>query len=386
MKVGFVGLGNMGFPMALNLMKAGFEVYGKNRSQGKEQAFAAKGGRTGLSLAGLAARMDVVLTCLPLPADVEGVYAGAEGLIANAHEGLVLIDCSTVSPELSRKLYAQASEAGIDFLDAPVSGGTTGAEAGTLSVMVGGREEAFHRVHGVLEAFGKSISYVGDAGSGSAVKLINQLMVGIHTLAVGEAYALAREAGLDSGKLFGILNNSFAQSKIMERHYTQFIAKDSFEPGFALKLLAKDMNLAAEMGTASQVRLNAGKRAQALINQAVLEGYGDMDMSGMYKYQATEDRKRREAGERKHFAVFLPMLDPEKSVNYRAEHLQFLADNRAAGRLHANGRFVDGAGGLVIYRGSSLEEVEDLVKQDPYVRLGARGYAIHEWEIVLSDN
>ncbi|MBB6733472.1 NAD(P)-binding domain-containing protein [Cohnella zeiphila] len=386
MKVGFVGLGNMGFPMALNLMKAGFEVYGKNRSQGKEREFAAKGGRTGLSLAELAAQMDVVLTCLPLPADVEGVYSGAEGLIANARKGLVLIDCSTVSPELSRKLYAQASEAGVEFLDAPVSGGTTGAEAGTLSVMVGGREDVFNRVHSVLEAFGKSIRFVGDAGSGSAVKLINQLMVGIHTLAVGEAYALAEQAGLDSDKLFGILNDSFAQSKIMERHYTQFIAKDSFRPGFALKLLAKDMNLAADMGAASQVRLNAGKRAQALINQAVLEGYGDTDMSGMYKFQVTEDRKRRESGERKHFAVFLPMLDPEKSVKYRAEHLQFLADNRAEGRLHANGRFVDGAGGLVIYRGSSLEEVESLVQQDPYVKTGARGYEIHEWEIVLADN
>ena len=252
--------------------------------------------------------------------------------------------------------------------------------------MVGGREDAYDRVRGVLEAFGKSISFVGDAGSGSAVKLINQLMVGIHTLAVGEAYALARQAGLDAGELFGILNNSFAQSKIMERHYTQFIAKDAFQPGFALKLLAKDMNLAADMGAASQVRLNAGKRAQALINQAVLEGYGDTDMSGLYKYQVTEDEKRRESGERKHFAVFLPMLDAEKSVRYRAEHLQFLADNRAAGRLHANGRFVDGAGGLVDYRGSSLEEVESLVRQDPYVKLGARGYEIHEWAIVLADN
>lgn len=386
MKIGFVGLGNMGFPMALNLMKAGFEVYGKNRSQGKEQDFAAKGGRTGLSLAELAAQMDVVLTCLPLPADVEGVFSGADGLIANARKGLVLIDCSTVSVDLSRKLYAQASEAGVDFLDAPVSGGTTGAEAGTLSVMVGGQEDVFNRVRSVLEAFGKSISYVGEAGSGSAVKLINQLMVGIHTLAVGEAYALAGQAGLNADKLFSILNNSFAQSKIMERHYTQFIAKNAYEPGFALKLLAKDMNLAADMGAESQVRLNAGKRAQALINQAVLEGYGDVDMSGMYKYQVTEDQKRRESGERKHFAVFLPMLDAEKSVKYRAEHLQFLADNRAAGRLHANGRFVDGAGGLVIYRGSSLEEVENLVKQDPYIKLGARGYEIHEWEIVLADN
>ena len=386
MKIGFVGLGNMGFPMALNLMKAGFEVYGKNRSQGKEQELVSKGGHAGLSLAELAEDMDVILTCLPLPADVEGVYTGSDGLIAHARNGLVLIDCSTVSPDLSRRLYAKAAEAGIDFLDAPVSGGTTGAEAGTLSVMVGGQEDVFGRVRSVLEAFGKSISYVGEAGSGSAVKLINQLMVGIHTLAVGEAYALGRQAGLDSDVLFSILNNSFAQSKIMERHYTQFISKDSFQPGFALKLLAKDMNLAADMGAESQVRLNAGKRAQALINQAVLEGFGDRDMSAMYNYQVTEDEKRRESGERKHFAVFLPMLDPDKSVKYRAEHLQFLDDNRAAGRLLANGRFADGAGGLVVYRGSSYEEVENLVKQDPYIKLGARGYEIHEWDIVLADN
>ncbi|MFC0331551.1 NAD(P)-binding domain-containing protein [Paenibacillus sepulcri] len=384
MKIGFVGLGTMGLPMAVNLLKAGFEVYGKNRSSGREQQFASQGGRTGLSLAELAAQMDVIITCLPLPSDVEEVYSGDSGLIQHAREGLVLIDCSTVSPELNRKLYAQSEAAGVEFLDAPVSGGETGAIAGTLSVMVGGQEETYNRVHSLFEAVGSRISYVGASGSGSTVKLINQLMVGIHSQAVSEAYALGCKAGLDPDLLFDILNHSFAQSRIMERHYTQFIAKSSFQPGFALKLLAKDMNLAADMGELSGVQLNAGKRVQAIINQAVGDGFGSLDMAALYSYQMAGDDKQREAGSRKYFAVFLPMLDADKSVQYRPDHLQFLDDCRAAGKLHANGRFVDGAGGLVIYRAGNFEEVEQWVKQDPYIVNGARSYEIHEWDIVLA--
>ena len=144
-KIGFIGLGNMGLPMAANLVKAGFEVYGLNRSKGAEAKLAAAGGRIGLTRARLAAEMDLIVTCLPMPADVEDVYTAPDGLIPCGRPGLLLADCSTVGPDLNRRLYEAASARGIAYLDAPVSGGTAGAQAGTLSVMTGGDKEAFER-------------------------------------------------------------------------------------------------------------------------------------------------------------------------------------------------------------------------------------------------
>lgn len=385
MKIGFIGLGNMGFPMALNMMKAGYEVHGKNRSSKKEEAFAAQGGNVAHSYKQLAQEMDVIVTCLPMPEDVQDVYLGEDGIIKHAREGLILVDCSTVSPALSASLEQAADQAGLLFVDAPVSGGTTGAASGTLTIMVGGQQETFNKVLPVLQAVGQHIHWVGEAGSGSAVKLINQLMVGIHTQATSEALALAEQFGLDLKQLFQILNVSFAQSKIFERHYTQFITEQNYQPGFAIKLLAKDLNLAVEAASSMGVQSVVSARVKALLQRAMQQGHGDQDMSGMFVYQQERDHQQREQGKLKHFAVFLPMLDPDKSVQYREEHLAFLAERRQAGMLLANGRFVDGAGGLVIYRAASQDEVEHWVKQDPYIIQQARRYEIHEWDIVLAD-
>nr|WP_296978699.1 NAD(P)-binding domain-containing protein [Thermobacillus sp. ZCTH02-B1] len=384
-KIGFIGLGNMGLPMAANLVKAGFEVYGLNRSKGAEEKFAQAGGRIGLTRAQLAAEMDMVITCLPMPADVEEVYLSEDGLIPNGRPGLLLADCSTVGPELSRRLYEAAAARGIAFLDAPVSGGTVGAAEGTLSIMVGGDRGAFDRAMPAFEAMGNMIRHVGPSGSGSAVKLINQLMVGIHTQAVSEALALGRRAGIDEALLVDILMASFASSRILGRHYEGFIAKDSYEPGFAIRLLGKDLELAAEMAEQCGVRLKAGARVRGLLRRAIASGYGDRDMAAMFRFQTEEDAREREAGPIRHYAVFLPMKDAEKSERWRPEHLRFLDEQRAAGRLFANGRFTDGAGGLVIYRARSYEEVESWVKQDPYVVHGARGYEIHEWDVVPAE-
>lgn len=384
-KIGFIGLGNMGLPMATNLVKAGFEVYGLNRSKGAEEKFAQAGGKTGLTRARLAAEMDMVITCLPMPADVEAVYLSEDGLIPNGRPGLLLVDCSTVGPDLNRRLHEAAAARGIAFLDAPVSGGTVGAAEGTLSIMVGGEREAFDRALPAFKAMGRRIRHVGPSGSGSVVKLINQLMVGIHTQAVSEALALGRRAGLDEATLVDILMASFASSHILGRHYSDFIAKDSYDPGFAIKLLGKDLDLAAEMAERSGVRLKAGARVRGLIHRAIASGYGDRDMAAMFRFQTEEDDQERAAGPIRHYAVFLPMKDAGKSERYRPEHLRFLDEQRAAGRLFANGRFADGAGGLVIYRARSYEEVEHWVKQDPYVMHGARGYEIHEWEIVPAE-
>ncbi len=387
MKIGFVGIGNMGYPMALNLMKAGFEVYGKNRSQPAEDKLKAAGGKVGFSLVELSKEMDVIITCLPMPSDVEEVYLGGTGLLTEAKQGQVFIDCSTVSPELNQKLFHAAVEKDCEYLDVPVSGGTTGAEAGSLSMMAGGNQAIFEQVKSVLEAMGSQIYYIGSSGSGSAVKLINQLMVGIHSQAVAEAFVLGEQLGIDLNQLHEILSNSFAQSRIMDRHYTQFIAKGQYDPGFALKLLAKDMNLVKETADAQNVGLTIGESARRKINQSLQAGFSEQDMSALFAYQVEKDRKRVESETKahKHFAVFLPMKDMDKSLHFRQQHLAFLDARRNEGKLLANGRFVDGAGGLVIYKGKSLEEVEALVKQDPYIMEGARSYNIHEWDIVLGD-
>ncbi|MDQ0337992.1 3-hydroxyisobutyrate dehydrogenase [Caldalkalibacillus uzonensis] len=284
MKLAYVGLGNMGLPMAKNLAKVYDTVYGLNRSKGKEELFAQAGGKVGLSLAELAQTVDVIMTCLPLPADVEKVYFGEDGILANGHPGLVAIDFSTVSPDLSQNIYEAALEKEIDFLDAPVSGGPWGAEAGTLSIMVGGKEEVFNKVKPVLEVMGQHIYYLGPSGSGSAVKLINQLVVGIHTQAVSEALVLAKAVGLDQQKVFDILHNSYAQSRIFERHYTQFIEKDHYDPGFALELLQKDTNLVQELAQKKGLTLPVGQQVNELLREAKESGYAKEDMSSMYKF------------------------------------------------------------------------------------------------------
>lgn len=381
-KIGFIGLGNMGLPMARNLIKAGYEVYGVNRSKAAEEQLEAFGGHTGHTVADLASHMDLIMTCLPLPADIEQVYLDDNGLINNGREGLMLIDNSTVSPELNRKIYLAAAGRGIPFLDAPVSGGTTGAAAGTLSIMVGGERNDFERALPVLQAIGKQVDYVGSSGSGSVVKLINQLMVGIHTQAVSEGLALGRKSSVGEEKLVQILGSSFAGSRMLERHYSNHIAKEDYKPGFAIKLLGKDLDLAIEMAKHSGVDLSVGNRVRSLLKGAIRNGFAGQDMSAMLGFQLQRDENKEFL---KHFAVFLPMKDADKSVKFREQHLQFLADRREEGKLLANGRFTDGAGGLVIYKGNSLEEVEAWVKEDPYIIEGARNYEIHEWDIVLAE-
>lgn len=379
MKIAFVGLGNMGLPMALNLVKAGHEVYGVNRSPGKEEAFAATGGRIGRGIAELAGEVDALLTCLPLPADAELVYLGDRGVIASGRKDMLLIDCSTSSPKAVSRIAAASAAAGMAFVDAPVSGGTVGAEQGTLSIMVGGDRQAYERALPLLETLGSHIYHVGGIGSGTVVKLLNQWMVGIHTMAASEAMVLADRLGVTKEKLHEILSRSFAQSRIYDRHYAQFVAFESFRPGFALNLLLKDLTLAEQMAAGSGASLPVGSQAKNAIGAAAAAGYGDQDMSAMYAYLTN---RHAEPKPRKHFVVLLPMKDEDKSRIFRPQHLSFLERQRKLGRLFANGRFTDGWGGLVIYIAEDEHEVQGWVQEDPYIFEGARSYEIHEWDLV----
>lgn len=379
MKLGFIGLGNMGMPMARHLVKAGYDVYGLNRSKQKERIFAESGGIVGCTLAELAANADIVMTCLPMPEDVEHVYGGEGGILHNGKPGLIAIDFSTVSPSLSRALHEAAADRGMHFLDAPVSGGTVGAEEATLTIMAGGEEPVFAAVRNVLEVLGTNLHYVGKSGSGSVVKLLNQWHVGIHTQAVAESFLLAEKEGIALSDLYDMLSNSFAQSRIMDRHYRQYISKHSYKAGFALKLLHKDMKLANDMAEERGSELPVGREALHVLHKAIQTDAADLDMSALYAYGQKETK---ESGQR-YFAVLLPMLDEEKSVKYRSDHLAYLAEMRRQGRIFVNGKFKDGAGGLIIYKAHSYEEAEALAENDPYVKNRARTYAIHEWDLVL---
>ncbi|RSL31035.1 NAD(P)-dependent oxidoreductase [Salibacterium salarium] len=283
-KLAFIGLGNMGMPMARNLVQAGYYVYGLNRSKGKEKTFQELGGQAAESLSYIAENADVIMTCLPQPADVEQMLTGEEGLLQMNIKAPLIIDFSTVSPSLHTAIETKATEKGARYLDAPISGGTAGAEAGTLAIMCGGKKEVFEEAKPLFDVLGANITHAGPAGSGTKVKLINQYMVGMHTAAVGEALHLADQSGIDQSLVYSVLSNSFAQSKIFDRHYNDFISEDKDEPGFALELLLKDLGLAGEMAKESNASLKAGDLVRDLFENADTNGYGKKDMSVLYQY------------------------------------------------------------------------------------------------------
>lgn len=282
-KVGFLGLGNMGFPMASNLMKAGYTVYGVDVNKENEKRFAEIGGMVGFTSATLASEVNIIFTSLPTPKVVEDVYLGIEGLMENGKPPLTLIDLSTISPELNKKVAKAALEKGIQYLGAPVSGSVAGAEAATLSVMVGGDKKTYGFALPYLETIGKNIFHVGeDHGLGTIVKLINNLMAGIHTQAVAEALSIADAAGLDHETVYRIVNVSTGQSGIFTRNYKNFIAQDEYYEGaFTTALLLKDLKLANHVSNSFEGKLPLGEE---LVNylESNIEEYADKDISSAY--------------------------------------------------------------------------------------------------------
>ncbi|MFD1448895.1 NAD(P)-dependent oxidoreductase [Oceanobacillus profundus] len=282
-KVGFLGLGNMGFPMASNLMKAGYTVYGVDVNKENEKRFAEIGGMVGFTSATLASEVNIIFTSLPTPKVVEDVYLGIEGLVENGKPPLTLIDLSTISPELNKKVAKAALEKGIQYLGAPVSGSVAGAEAATLSVMVGGDKKTYGFALPYLETIGKNIFHVGeDHGLGTIVKLINNLMAGIHTQAVAEALSIADAAGLDHEIVYRIVNVSTGQSGIFTRNYKNFIAQDEYYEGaFTTALLLKDLKLANHVSNSFEGKLPLGEE---LVNylESNIEEYADKDISSAY--------------------------------------------------------------------------------------------------------
>lgn len=281
-KIGFIGLGTMGSRMAARLLDAGHPLLVYNRTAAKLKPLIAEGALAASSIAEVSKKTDVLFTSLSMPADVEEVYLGADGVLSCGHEGLVCVDCTTVGVDASRKVYAEAVKRKIFYLDAPVSGGPEGAEKGTLTVMVGGNREIFTRVEPILRVIGENVQYLGESGSGSAAKLINQYLVAVNLLAAAEAMVAAGKIGLNQKQLYELLQVSYGQSKMLERLMEQFVFPGNFEPGGAMKYLLKDLHLSNELLSQSGIEPISGKVAQDTFEKAFLAGWGDKDMASVY--------------------------------------------------------------------------------------------------------
>jgi 2-hydroxy-3-oxopropionate reductase len=279
-KIGFIGLGIMGKPMVLNLLKAGFEVNVLSKSSSSATVQSA-GAKVFDNIADLSANSDIIITMLPDSPEVKQVVSE---ILPGIKKGSLFIDMSTISPGTTMEIYNSLKEKGVSAIDAPVSGGQVGAEAGTLSIMVGGSEDSFNRALPVFQAMGKNIVLIGDAGAGQVTKACNQMIVGITIQAVAEAFSMAKKAGVDLEKMREVLLGGFAQSRILDLHGKRMI-DGNFVPGFKVKLHKKDMGIALQTGANHHVSLKATELIAGLMNQLVSEGHGELDHSSLFMLQ-----------------------------------------------------------------------------------------------------
>ena len=280
--VGFIGLGIMGGPMAANLLAAGFDVVGHNRSTAKVDALVARGGRAAATVAEVAGAADVVVTMLPDSPDVLDVVLGESGVLAHARPGQLLIDMSTVAPEASREIAAAAAEAGVRALDAPVSGGEAGAVEGSLSIMVGGSAADVEAAQPVLRALGTTIVHVGPAGSGQTVKAANQLIVAGHLQLLAEALVFLDASGVDLDAAVRVLGGGLAGSTVLTRKSPAMLARD-FTPGFRLELHHKDLGILTQAAREAGVVIPMGAAVAQLVAALVARGDGQLDHSALLK-------------------------------------------------------------------------------------------------------
>jgi len=270
--VGFIGLGLMGKPMARNVLKAGFPLVVHNRSQGAVQELVGEGAAAGTSPADVAARVDVLCTCLPGPADVRKVYLEADGVLAGVRPGAVLVDMSTIDPATHQEIAARAAERGVGYLDGPVSGGTGGARDATLTIMIGGDAATLETAMPVLRAMGQRIYHIGPVGSGAVVKIINNMMSAINALGVTEGLVLGTKFGIDPAVVYEVVNNSSGTSRTLGS--AQAIMRRDFEPGFMIDLMHKDVGLAVDLGKQLKVRTLAAALAQQTLQECQALGFG----------------------------------------------------------------------------------------------------------------
>ena len=281
LKLGFVGLGIMGAPMAGQLVKAGHEVFIATRSK-VPQELASSAAIQCASPAEVAQKADIIFTMVPDTPDVEKVLFGDKGVSSGLSKGKVVVDMSSISPIATKEYAKKINALGCDYLDAPVSGGEVGAKNATLSIMVGGDEAVFNKVKPVLDLMGKNINLVGGNGDGQTAKVANQIIVALNIEAVAEALVFASKAGADPAKVRQALMGGFASSKILEVHGERMV-KRTFDPGFRIELHQKDLNLALNSARALGVSLPNTATAQELFNSCSAHGGKAWDHSAMVK-------------------------------------------------------------------------------------------------------
>jgi 2-hydroxy-3-oxopropionate reductase len=283
--VAFIGLGIMGGPMAANLVKAGFEVTGYNRSPEKVAALVDAGGRGADSVAEAVRDADVIITMVPDSPDVEAVTGGDDGVFASAKAGALYVDMSTIRPDVAVRVAEAGRNAGLRVLDAPVSGGEAGAIEASLSIMVGGEPADFEDARPVLEAVGKTIVHVGPAGSGQTVKAANQLIVAVNIEVLAEAVVFLEAYGVDTKAALEVLGGGLAGSTVLNRKGPNMLARE-FKPGFRLALHHKDLGIVTSAAREAGVAIPLGAVVAQLVGALVARGDGGLDHSGLLKLVA----------------------------------------------------------------------------------------------------
>lgn len=289
-KIGFIGLGNMGLPMAQNLIKAGHEVEGLDVSAASIEKLMSAGGAAASSAKELSSRADVVVTMLPSGKEVREVYLGANGVVANAKPGVLLIDSSTIDVDSAREVAKAAQAKSLLMVDAPVSGGVGGAQGATLTFMVGGPDAAFARAKSFLEAMGKTIVHAGGAGNGQAAKICNNMILGVSMIAVSEAFVLAEKLGLDAQKLFDISSKSSGQCWSLTTYcpvpgpVPTSPANRDYQAGFTAAMMLKDLNLSQEAARSAGAHTPLGAHAGNIYQHFAQSGEQGRDFSGIIRF------------------------------------------------------------------------------------------------------
>lgn len=288
--IAFFGLGNMGGPMAANLVAAGHDVYGVDIVAANTVAFAEAGGTVAPSSKEAIAGADIVITMLPAGQHVRSVYEGADGVLANAREGALLIDCSTIDVDTARELAAKAKDKGLEMLDAPVSGGIMGAKGATLTFMTGGSENAFAAARPVLEQMGKNIIHAGASGAGQAAKACNNMLLAISMIGVCEAFNLADALGLDRQKLFDISSTASGQCWSLNTYcpvpgpVPTSPANNDYKPGFSTAMMLKDLKLAQQAAQSTGQDTPLGAHATEIYEAFSAAGHDNVDFSGIIEH------------------------------------------------------------------------------------------------------
>ncbi len=289
MKIGFIGLGRMGAPMAHNFLKAGMDVTVYDVMPQASAALIAEGAKAAATIKDAAMGMDVVITMVQTGQQVSDICHGAEGIFSNIPASALYIDCSSIDIVTTKALHAEAKKRDLAMLDAPVSGGVVGAAAGSLTIMAGGDEAVFKRAEPILHLIGKKIIYAGLAGSGQAAKICNNMLLAISMIGVSEAFVLAGKLGLEAKKFFEISSNASGQCWSMTSYcpvpgiLENVPANHDYEAGFMAKMMLKDLRLAQHAAEAADAAIPLGGMSTELYELFVSQGYGEMDFSGIIK-------------------------------------------------------------------------------------------------------